>query len=316
MVFEIASFVVSCFLLSWLSSHLVKSLTKIAKYLGIREFIIAFFVLGFAASLPNLFVDVSAALRGMPQIAIGDMIGGNLVDLTLVIAIAIFFSKKGISADSKMVQGSAVFTSLVALFPLLLLFKGKVTRIDGLILIGVFFIYAFWLFSKDDRFRKEYATKQKISKLEIYWIAVKTVLILVVLFFSSQQIINSANYFAGRLGASLSLVAILIVGLGNCFPEIYFSIISAKENKNWMILGDLMASVIVCATLVFGIVAVVHPFVITDISQILVARIFLVIASVFFLITLRNDKRLTKREGLLLLGTYIAFLLTEVFIKV
>lgn len=315
MVFEISSFIVSCFLLSWLSGHLVKGLTKIAKYFGIKEFIIAFFVLGFAASLPNLFVDLGAAMRGMPQIAIGDMIGGNLVDLTLVAALAIFFSKKNVSANSRMVQGSAVFTSFVALFPLILLLKGEVTRIDGLILIATFFIYALWMFSKDDRFKKEYAVKQKISKGEVIWIVIKTIIILIILYFSSQQIINSANYFAGKLGASLSLVAILIVGLGNCFPETYFSIISARKNHNWMILGDLMASVIVCATLVFGIVALVHPFVIEDVSQILVARIFLVIASVFFLFSIRNDKKLTKKEGMFLLFIYVFFLITEIFIR-
>lgn len=315
MISQILYFVISCFLLSWLSSHLVKSLTKIAKYFGIREFIVAFFVLGFAASLPNLFVEVSAALRGMPQIAIGDMIGGNLVDLTLVMALAIFFSKKSISANSKMVQGSAVFTSVAVLFPIVLIAKGSVTRLDGLISIAIFFIYAFWLFSKDDRFRKEYARKAKINKIEIWWIAVKSVFILIVLFFASQQIINSANYFALSLGSSLSLVAILIVGLGNCFPETYFSIISARKGQNWMILGDLMASVTVCATLVFGIVALVHPFVLTDISQILIARIFLVAAAAFFLFVIRNDKKLTKKEGLLLLSVYIAFLLAEVFLQ-
>jgi cation:H+ antiporter len=315
MVFEILSFVVSCFLLSWLSSHLVMSLTKIAKHYGIREFIIAFFVLGFAANLPNFFVDISAALRGLPQISLGDMIGGNLVDLTLVAAIAIFFSKKGISADSKMVQGSAIFTSIVALFPLVLLLKGRVTQTDGLILIALFFVYAWWIFSKEGRFKKNYAKKQKLGKAEILWIILQTVVILAVLFFSSQQIINSANYFAGSMGTSLSLVAILIVGLGNCFPETYFSIISAQKNQNWMILGDLMASVIVAATLVFGIVALIHPFVITDVSQILVARIFLVIASILFWVTIKNDKKLSKKEGLILLAIYILFLMTEIFIK-
>ena len=314
-IFEISSFVISCFVLSWLSSHLVKSMTKIAKYFGIKEFIIAFFVLGFSASLPNLFVDLGAALRGLPQIAIGDMIGGNLVDLTLVAAIAIFFSKKNISADSRIVQGSALFTSFVALLPLVLLIKGNITRVDGMILIGVFLLYAIWIFSKGDRFKKEYNIKKEISKWEFLWIFIKTIAILVVLYFSSQQIINSANYFAGQLGASLSLVAILIVGLGNCFPEAYFSIISARKNQNWMILGDLMAAVIVCSTLVFGIVAIVHPFVVTDVSQILVARIFLVIASIFFLISIKNDKKFSKKEGLILLSTYIAFLITEIFIK-
>ncbi|MEK7080671.1 MAG: hypothetical protein AAB925_02485, partial [Patescibacteria group bacterium] len=117
MVSQILIFIASVFILAWLSSHLVKTLADIAKYLRWKEFIIAFFVMAFAASLPNLFVDLNAALHGFPQIAFGDIIGGNLVDLTLVAAIAVFFSKKILPADSKMVQGSTLFTILIAVLP-------------------------------------------------------------------------------------------------------------------------------------------------------------------------------------------------------
>ena len=96
MFIEILLFLVSCFILSWLSGHLVKTLVEIAKYLNWREFIVAFFVMAFAASLPNLFVDLGAALRGMPEVALGDILGGNLVDLTIVAAVAVLFAPKDI----------------------------------------------------------------------------------------------------------------------------------------------------------------------------------------------------------------------------
>src|SRR3989344_3351 len=105
-------FIISFFILSWLSSRLVKSLVYVGKYLQWKEFIIAFFVMAFAASLPNLFVDLNAVFHGLPELAFGDIIGGNLVDLTLVMAIAIFFSKNSISTKSEMVQKSALFTAV------------------------------------------------------------------------------------------------------------------------------------------------------------------------------------------------------------
>ena len=129
-------------MLSWLSSRLVKSLVQIAKYLGWKEFIVAFFVMAFAASLPNLFVDLNAALHGMGQLAFGDIIGGNLVDLTLVMSIAIFFSRRPISTESGMVQVSAIFTAAVAVLPLLLILDGWLGRFDGVVLISVFLAYA------------------------------------------------------------------------------------------------------------------------------------------------------------------------------
>ena len=82
-----------------------------------------------------------------------------------------------------------------------------------------------------------------------------------------------------------------------------------------MVLGDLMGSVIICATLVLGIIAIVSPFEIKDLSPFFIARIFMVISALFFYIVVKTGQKITKKEGLLLLSIYIIFLLTEVFIK-
>src|SRR3989344_3768450 len=108
-ILVVLMFAGSFLMLHWLSSSLVNSLIQIGKFLRWREFIIAFFIMAFATSLPNLFVDFNAAIQNKPEIAFGDIIGGNLIDLTLVLALAVFFSKKDISAQSEMVQKSAVF---------------------------------------------------------------------------------------------------------------------------------------------------------------------------------------------------------------
>lgn len=319
MLLQIFIFIGACFVLSWLSSRFIKTLTEVAKYLRWREFIVAFFVLGFAASLPNLFVDLNAAFRGMQEISFGDIMGGNLVDLTLAMAIAVLMSRKFISTESKMVQSSAIMTIIVAILPWVLVLRtGGLDRIDGIILILCFFAYAWWLFSKDARFKKAYRDKsvKDISKKGYFtWAVLRLVVILAVLLAASYAVIYTAQYFAQTLSVSLGLVSLLIVALGNCFPETYFAIISARKEENWIVLGDMMASVIVCGTLVLGIVALAAPFVIKDFSPFFIARIFMVIACILYLIFINSGKKLTKKEGLCLLFIYIIFLLTEIFIK-
>jgi cation:H+ antiporter len=319
MITEIIIFVVSVFILSWLSSRLVATLVDIAKYLRWREFIIAFFVMAFAASLPNLFVDVNAALHHLPQISFGDVVGGNLVDLTLVLAIAVLFGSGSLPAESEMVQKSAIFTAAIAILPIILVWDGKLDRIDGLILLGAFALYSWWLFSKEERFKKVYRGRPRENSAKGYFSFLvnlaKIIVFLALLLITSYFVISSAQFFSVQLGISLSLVGILIVGLGNCFPETYFSIISAKRGENWMILGDLMGSVIVCATLVLGIVALISPFEIKDLSPFLITRIFTIIATILFIVFIRTGKKFTKKEGLFLLCIYIIFLLTEIFIK-
>jgi len=319
MIFQILSFLVSCFVLALLSKSLVKTLVKIAKYLNLREFIVGFFVMAFATSLPNLFVDINAALHGFPILAFGDIVGGNIVDLTLVMAIAVLFSKKNISTKSSMVQTSAIYTAVIAILPLLLILDGNLNRIDGVILIMAFLIYSLWIFSKQGNFQKVYnGNEKKQNIIDIFWLLKnvgKLVLLLILLLVSSFIIIDTAQFFAKSFGASLALVGVLIVGLGNCFPEIYFSIISSRKNEGWMVLGDLMGSVIVCATLVLGIVAIITPFQIDDFSPFLIARLFLLLAASFYIFFIRTDKKITKKEGLMLLSIYIIFLITEVFVK-
>ncbi len=317
MFFYIIAFLTSIFILAWLSSRLIKTLVNLAKYLGWREFIVAFFVMAVAGSLPNLFVDIGAALRGFPQLAFGDILGGNLVDLTLVMALAIFMSKGSITAKSKMVQQSAMFTAAISIMPLFLILDGKLGRIDGAILVCAFFIYAFWIFSKEGRFKKIYNKNKRQQPIKgfsnFFKDIIKIIIFLIVLLIASQVIINFAQYVSIKLGISIALVGLLVVGLGNCFPEAYFSIVSARRRESWMILGDLMGSVISCATLVLGIVAIITPFAINDFSPFLIARIFLIVALALFLIVIRTEKKITKKEAMILLFVYITFLLVEIF---
>lgn len=310
-------FLFSCFILSFVSAVAIDSLASVARYLRWREFVIAFFIMAFAISLPNIFVDVTAALQGKPELAFGDIIGGNLGDLTVVLALAVFFSKKGLDAESEMVQKSALFTTVIAVLPLLLIWDSRLSRGDGLILILAFAIYSAWLFSKKDRFRKVYRSKEKhpIKDFKDFLKNVaKAIVLLAVLLIASQIVIYSANFFASELGVSVGLVGLIIVGLGNCFPEAYVSIMAARKQQNWLVLGDLMGSVIVCATLVLGIIALLFPFQIHDLSPFLNARIFLIIAALLSWLFISTGKKITKLEGLLLLGLYVVFLIIEIFI--
>jgi len=311
-------FFVSCFALSWLGTKLVKILIEIAEYLHLREFIVGFFVMAIAASLPNFFVDINAALHNISGLALGDTIGGNIVDLTLVLALAVFFSEGALDTGSKMVQGSTAFTSALAVLPLLFVLNGSVTRIDGVILIFAFLVYAYWLFSKEERFKKIYSEK-KIKNIKgsltFLKIILQAALLLALLVLASYGVIYSAQYFAQSLAAPISIIGLLIVGLGNCFPETYFSILSAKKEENWMILGDVMGSIVICATLDLGLVALISPIQIAAASNFSTAAIFTVLAAAIFWMVIKTGRTITKKEGILLLSVYVLFLLSEIFVK-
>lgn len=315
--FYIFIFIISCLIIFWAGNSLIASLMRVAGFLGWREFVVSFFVMALAGSIPNLFVGISSALQGIPQLSFGDIMGGNLIDLTLVVALATLVGK-GIKGDSRLIQSSAFFTTIVAVLPLFLVLDGKLSRGDGFALILVFIFYVFWLFSKQERFTKEYEDGKEKPIREFRTFLKDTVKIIVGIFLlliAAQGIVSSASYFARVLNLSLGFVGILIVALGNALPETYFAIASAKRNQTWMVLGDLMGAVVVAATFILGIVALIHPIEIVDFSPFALARIFLVIAAIFFFFFLKTDREITKKEALFLLSLYIVFVVIQILIK-
>lgn len=313
-------FIISFLLLFWSGSKLVQYLMGIAKYLGWREFVVAFFIMAFAGASPNIFIGISSALKGIPELSFGEIVGGNMVDMTLAVALAVLIGGNPLKVKSKMVQTSAIFTVVIALLPWILILDGSLGRGDGLILLLAFALYVFWLFSKGERFRKIYRPNEKKQKTFKQFKAflknlIKTLIVLFLLVIASWGIVQSAQFFSDALGISIPIIGILLVGLGCALPETYFAIASARKKRTWLVLGNLMGSVIVCATLVLGIVALISPIENIDLSPFVIARIFLIISSVFFLVAVRTGQKITRKEALVLLAIYILFLLSEVFLR-
>ncbi|HHE67585.1 MAG TPA: hypothetical protein ENL33_00780 [Candidatus Parcubacteria bacterium] len=195
---------------------------------------------------------------------------------------------------------------------------GVLSRGDGVVLFIFFFIYVFWLFSKEDRFSKVY-NESHLSPLKDLSAFLqdlgKLILGVVFLVLAGNGIVVSAKFFAQSFQVSPVFIGILIIGLGNALPETYFSIISARKGQSWMILGNLMGSVIATTCLVLGVVSLICPIKITaaDADLFFVARFFLVLSALFFFFFIRTDKDISKREALFLLFLYFAFLFSEIF---
>lgn len=316
LVVYILIFLSSFALLFWSGNFLVDLLTKISKFIGWKEFVVSFLVVAFATTIPNFFVGIISALNKVPELSFGDVVGTNIADLTLIIALAALVSKMGLSVPSRTVQGSSLFTIGVAVLPLILIQDGTLSRLDGILLLGAFAVYIAWLFNKKERFEKIY--DGTLEKLTLNFFKKNIVLLfcsILLLLISAQGIVKSAVFFSGFLHLPLSLIGILVVGLGTALPELSFTLQAAKKSQDWMIVGDVMGSVIMTATLVLGVVALICPIKIVDFSPFAIGRIFLIISAIFFLLFIRTGHKITRKEALFLLGIYITFVLVEILTK-
>ena len=313
----VSIFLISCLFIFYSGRLLINGLVGMARFLEWKEFVVAFFTIALAGAVPNLFLGILSAARGIPQLCFGDVIGGNMIDLTLAVALAALVIK-GLPAEGRIVQTSALFTMAVAILPLFLILDGVLGRGDGLILISMFGFYVFWLFSKEERFSKIYDRDEEIT-VQDFKVFIKDIarVILGVLFLilAAQGMIFSGLWFAEVMNLSLVLVGILTIALGNALPEIYFAVISAIQGRPGIVLGNLMGSVVAPATLVLGIAAIIHPIEILDFSPFAIGRAFLIASALLFLLFIRTDKRITKKEALFLLGIYALFIMIEILWK-
>jgi len=316
LLFYVLIFIASFLVLFWSSRFLVDALTRISKFLGWKEFVVSFFIVAFATTIPNFFVDIISALNKVPELAFSDVVGTNIADLTLIVALSALVSKMGLSVPSRTVQGSSIFTIGVAILPLLLIQDGVLSRSDGILLLITFLIYLAWLFQKRERFEKVYdGIPEKLGFkffLKNIFLLIFSILLLLI---SSQGIVKSAIFFSEYLKAPLSLIGILIVGLGTALPETSFTLQAARKSQDWMIVGDVMGSVIMTATLVLGTVALICPIKISDFSPFIIGRFFLIISALFFLLFIRTGQKITRKEAAFLLGIYLTFVLVEILAK-
>ncbi|MDZ4232026.1 MAG: hypothetical protein U1C72_02110, partial [Candidatus Pacearchaeota archaeon] len=286
---------------------------------GMKEFVIAFFFMAIASSIPNLFVGISSVLHGIPELSFGDVVGNSVVDLTLVAALAGLIGGQ-ISSGGRLIQTSVLFAIGVAFLPLLLILDGTLERGDGVVLILVFLLYSAWLLARRKEFTQVYnhggQVPEPVRHFRTFFVSLGAIaLSAAMLLLSAEGIVRSATFFAGALGIPISMIGILGVGLGSALPELYFAVAAARRGNSKIILGQLLGSVIVLATLVIGIVALLHPIEIQDFSPFSIGRFFLVISAFFFLLFTRTDRKITRKEAGFLLFLYLAFVVTEIASK-
>lgn len=274
------------------------------------------------ASFPNLFVGIFAALEGIPELSFGDIVGNSVVDLTLVAALAVFFGK-GLQGKDLLTQQSLLFTCAIAVLPLLLILDKELGRGDAFVLLFAFLVYSLWLLRK----RKEHTeifnhensvlARHPVHRFRVFVKSIfKTLAAILLLFASAQGVVVAIQFLVGEFHIPFATVGILVLGLGSALPEIYFTIAAAKKGNTRIILGDLMGSVIVMATLVLGIVALIHPIIIEDFSPFALARLFLLLAIFFFLLFLRTGRVITRKEAVFLIFLYITFVVGEIIVRV
>jgi cation:H+ antiporter len=118
----------------------VKSLSKIASLLKMKEFVIGFILMALSTTMPELFVGITSGINKNASLALGTVLGSNIVNVTLVIGIAAILGR-GMKVSLKTVKTDMRYMLAIAAVPVILMLDGQLSRLDGIMLLGVFLFY-------------------------------------------------------------------------------------------------------------------------------------------------------------------------------
>lgn len=305
------------FLLIKATDILIINFRSLAKRTRVGQFAISGLILALATSLPEFFVGVTAALEGSPSLSLGNVIGSNIADLSLVIGGAALVGG-AIQVRGAFLRKDVFYAFLGGVAPMILLFDKNLSQIDGLILLALYGFYQVIVFGEQKKRITSSDEKGFIYQLlrrlnhkevgkEFGWIFLGIALLL----FSAEMLVRAAKEVGLILNVPILIIGLFLIAVGTSLPELIFEIKAVKNRQPEMAFGNLLGSVVANGTLIIGITALISPIKIQAFEEYLLATLaFVMIFGVFYLF-IRTKHRLDRWEGAILLGFYLAFILAE-----
>lgn len=300
-------FLIFLFILVKSSGYCINYSARIAKIFRLSEFIVSFFIIAVVSVLPEATMSIISAVKGVPEFGLGTLFGSNIADLTFVLGIVALFSFDGIRVKSEILKKN-FFYLLLLLMPLLLGIDGHFSRIDGLLLVLGGSVFFFTLSIESKMFRKPFNNLLNRSLLKNTLLLIAAMAVLLI---SAYYTVKFGTGFAYEIKLPPALIGLTVVAIGTCLPELVFSIKAIKTRHDSFVLGDILGTVITDATIILGIVALVHPFYF-DTSMIYITGVMMFLAGLITILFIRSGKVLSKKEGIILLLFYITYLIIEI----
>ena len=310
---SIIALVIGFIVLIFSAHKLTDNGSKIANIYKISPLIIGILIFGFGTSAPEIFVSLLAAFEGTPELAVGNAIGSNILNIALVLGITAMILPIEVNID--VIRKDGLFLIFATLAAGLLLWIGKdLSRIDGFILIILLAIFL-WITYKDQK--KDHHKFDNLSsnvdinqKKEIW---VKLFFALIFLLASAQLIVFSATKLADYYHVSDLIIGLTVVALGTSLPELAVAITSAIKKQHEMIVGNIIGSNIFNTLAVLAIPGLISPLklqkelLITDYFYMLGLTIALAVFFLYSPVTKMKDT-ISRLEGfglIILLSIYI-----------
>lgn len=314
--------VISFVVLSQSASWFVDGAVGFANALRVPKIVIGIVLVSLATTLPELAVSVTGAIRGHPEIALGNAVGSVICDDGLALPLAAFFAAGVIAIPARTLLTAGLFILIIDFLALGMAWDGTLNRMEGALLLGGFFIYLWLAYRTEKRGATEghpteagffgegeaahvgtsNALKDSPGSLGLRFAGGLVGVIL-----SGNLIVLSAGSLAKGLGMPEEVIALGLVAFGTSVPEVATCIVAARKGEGAIAVGNILGADILNICWVAAASAVVNPLTVQKKTIIFMFPVMIVMVTVM-LVLMRIGHRMTRWKGGVLLGIYLLYL--------
>lgn len=302
MIFDILLIVLGVAMVLLGADRLTEGAAALARRMNVPEIIIGLTIVAAGTSAPELFVSLVSALKGTPDMAMGNVVGSNTMNCMLIVGCAAMVAPMTISRST--VQKDIPFSVGASVLLMILAINAYLGRFDGIILLLGFaaFMYYTLLQAKKGQVEQQETVKQVNPWLSAFFV----VLGLAMLVVGSNVFVDAASNVAYSLGLSEGVVGLTIVAGGTSLPELATSVVAARKGQSAIAIGNVIGSNVFNILLILGLTATISPM---QIQGITLVDMGMMLGSVS-LVWLFSYTRFTveRWEGALLVGGYLVYL--------
>jgi len=298
-------FIIAMGVLIWGADVLINQSERIALEFKIPEFIIGATLIALGTSLPEMAASIAASYDGRPEIALANVIGSNILNITLVLATVFLIATK-INPNRDFFAKDSTWALMPVLIFILMIIDGEISRFDAMLLLLLMGAYLMFLLQDAKSMLEDEIELENNEPFSWSKIAPMLLLGLVLVIVGAHFTIESASSIAKSFGISEWVIGIIMISLGTSLPELTVSVTAALKGKVDMAIGNIIGSNMANTTVVLGAAALVHPLSINPSSYIFDMATMLVATLILVFIT--ANKLYSKPAGIsliIILGLFL-----------
>lgn len=313
---SLTTLLIALLVLGITSSRIVELLTGISTRLKLPKFLLSFVVLGLGTSLPDLFVSTQAASQQQSELVLSTLLGANIIVICLVLGIVTIIKGSFRVRETTVIENFGWLFFVFAI-PFFLLFDGKLSATEGLLLMVVYLMYIYNIKEQEALIKREEETThqvfmQGLKVKSLWWALGQMILLLAIAYVASNFIVDAAIVIVKDFNINPILMGFTILSLGIAIPEFAVDLSALRAREEEVIWGDLIGSYVTELTFILGAAAIVGGTLVFNFEKFLVAYGFMVFAFLLVFFFAYRKKELSRREGIMLVLLYFIFLSVQV----